>query len=214
MQKDVVLKRWEANAESWTALARAGYDVYRDALKTLAFLTFLRTVTGLKGLDIGCGEAENTRTLARQGAVMSGVDFEPTFIHHAHAAEQDAPLNIEFHLADCKDFPCAPASFDFVAAFTLLMDFDDPEWALGEAYRVLKPSGFLQFSILHACFTATGSQKVFNENGDMIGRSSGKYFTSSAGEEQSRTFGVAPEDIQAQHAKFIIHGFTARFLAG
>ena len=68
MPEDVVLKRWEANAESWTALARAGYDVYRDAFKTLAFLTFLPTVTGLKGLDIGCGEANNTRTLARQGA--------------------------------------------------------------------------------------------------------------------------------------------------
>ena len=98
MPEDVVLKRWEANAESWTALARAGYDVYRDALNTPAFLAFLPTVTGLKGLDIGCGEAENTRTLARQGAVMSGVHFAPTFIHYAHADEQDAPLNIEMRL--------------------------------------------------------------------------------------------------------------------
>ena len=88
--ENVVLKRWEANAESWTALARAGYDVYRDALKTSAFLTFLPTVTGLKGLDIGCGEAENIRTLARQGTVMSGFDFAPTFIHHAQAAKQDS----------------------------------------------------------------------------------------------------------------------------
>ena len=148
-------------------------------------LAFLPTVTGVKGLDTGCGEAENTRTLARQGAVMSGVHFAPTFIHYAHAAEQDAPLNIEFHLADCKDLPCAPASFDFVAAFMSLMDVDDPEWALGEAYRMLKPGGFLQFSILHSCFTAIGSQEVFNENVDKIGRSSGKYFTSFAGEEQS-----------------------------
>ena len=209
MSEDVVLKHWEANAERWTALARASYDVYHDVLNTPAFLAFLPTVTGLKGLDIGCGEAENTRALARQGAVISGVDFAPTFIYRARATKKDAPLNIEFHLADCKDLPCAPAFLDFVAAFTLLMDVDDPEWALGDAYRVLKPGGFLQFSILHACFTAIGSQKVFNENGDMIGRSSGKYFTSSAGEEQSWTFGVAPEDIKAQHAKFIIHGFTA-----
>ena len=37
MQKDVVLKRWEANAESWTALAWASYDVYREVLNTPAF---------------------------------------------------------------------------------------------------------------------------------------------------------------------------------
>ena len=90
MPEDVVLKRWEENAKSWTALARAGYDVYRGALNTPAFLASLPTVTSLNGLDIGCGEAENTRTLARQGAVMSGVDFVPTFIHHAQAAKQDS----------------------------------------------------------------------------------------------------------------------------
>ena len=32
---------WEANAEAWTRLARAGYDVYRDALNTPAFLEML-----------------------------------------------------------------------------------------------------------------------------------------------------------------------------
>jgi ubiquinone/menaquinone biosynthesis C-methylase UbiE len=39
------------------------------------------------------------------------------------------------------------------------MDVDDLDRALDEAYRVLKPGGFLQFSILHPCFTAIGSQK-------------------------------------------------------
>jgi len=60
---------------------------------------------------------------------------------------------------------------------------------------------------LHPCFTAIGSQKICDENGDPIGRSSGKYFTSCAGEEQSWTFGAAPDDIKARHAKFI----TPRF---
>src|SRR5919206_92469 len=32
---------WEANAETWTRHARAGYDIYRDALNTPAFLSIL-----------------------------------------------------------------------------------------------------------------------------------------------------------------------------
>ena len=211
MADNLVLKRWEENAKSWTVLVRAEYDVYRDVLNTPAFLIFLPAIVGLKGLDIGYGEAGNTKVLARKGATMFGIDFAPTFIRHAREAEQHTPLNIEFHLADCKELPFAQASFDFAVAFMSLMDVDDLDWvldrALDEAYRVLKPGGVLQFSILHPCFTAIGSQKVCDENGDLIGRSSGKYFTSCAGEEQSWTFGAAPDDIKARHAKFIIPRF-------
>ena len=32
-----ILQHWEENAESWTVLTRAGYDLYRDVLNTPAF---------------------------------------------------------------------------------------------------------------------------------------------------------------------------------
>ena len=38
---------WEANAETWTRHSRAGYDIYRDALNTPAFLEMLPPVAGL-----------------------------------------------------------------------------------------------------------------------------------------------------------------------
>jgi len=78
---------WEANAEAWTQHSRAGYDVYRDALNTPAFLTMLPPVSGLLGLDIGCGEGSNTRELVRLGASMHAVDVAPTFILHAPRRE-------------------------------------------------------------------------------------------------------------------------------
>ena len=36
---------WNANAETWTKLARAGYDVYRDHLNTPAFLVPMSIIT-------------------------------------------------------------------------------------------------------------------------------------------------------------------------
>ena len=37
---------WESNARAWTALSREGWDVYRDALNTPAFLALLPAIGG------------------------------------------------------------------------------------------------------------------------------------------------------------------------
>ena len=87
---------WNENAEAWTALARAGYDVYRDYLNTPGFLAMLPEVRGLAGMDIGCGEGHNTRLLAKRGAHMTAVDIAPTFLRHASARERQQPLGIRY----------------------------------------------------------------------------------------------------------------------
>lgn len=65
MDHKEVGRLWNGNADAWTKLARAGYDVYRDAFNTPAFFEMLPDVRGLTGLDIGCGERHNTRLLAK-----------------------------------------------------------------------------------------------------------------------------------------------------
>src|SRR5438128_9689914 len=94
---------WNESAESWTKLARAGYDIYRDYLNTPAFFAMLPNVEGLAGLDIGCGEGHNTRLLAKRGARMMAIDIAEVFITHAQEAEQENPdksgLNIDYATA-------------------------------------------------------------------------------------------------------------------
>lgn len=143
---------WERNAETWTRHVRAGYDIYRDALNSPTFLDTLPWIAGRRGLDMGCGEGANTRHLARRGARMDGIDIAPTFIRHAREAESAEPLGIAYSVADGTSLPFADSSFDFVTAFMSLMDMPDTDAVLAEAWRVVRPGGFLQFSILHPCF--------------------------------------------------------------
>ena len=83
MDHEEVGRHWDENAEAWTRLARAGYDVYRDELNTPAFLEMLPDVDGLSGLDVGCGEGHNTRLVLERGARMTGIDIAENFVRHA-----------------------------------------------------------------------------------------------------------------------------------
>jgi len=165
MKSAEVAEMWEANAETWTRHARAGYDIYRDALNTPAFLAMLPPISGLRGLDVGCGEGSNTRALARLGAKMCAIDIAPTFIRYARATEISDPLGIVYQVADALSLPFTDASFDFVSAFMSMMDVPDQGRALREVHRVLHPGGFLQFSILHPCFAPPHRRVLRNTNG-------------------------------------------------
>lgn len=177
---------WEANADVWTHCVRDGYDVYRDHLNSPAFFALLPPVAGFAGLDIGCGEGENTRALARRGARMTAIDVAPTFVAHAGAREADEPLGIVYRHADAMALPFAGASFDFATAFMSLMDVADVWQALRETHRVLKPGGFLQFSILHPCFVPAHRRVLRGEDGLCYAIEIGGYSESGSGVEEWR----------------------------
>ncbi len=198
---------WEANAETWTRHVRAGYDVYRDALNTPAFLAFLPPVRGLSGLDIGCGEGENTRQLARLGARMQAIDIAPTFIRHASASETAAPLGITYRHACATALPFPDATFDFATAFMSMMDIAGPQVALVQAYRVLKPDGFFQFSILHPCFVPPYRRNIRDDSGEVLAVEVSRYFQATDGAIESWHFSAAPAEERAKVEPFHVPRF-------
>src|SRR5712692_7909357 len=133
MEHKEVGRYWNESAESWTKLARAGYDVYRDYLNTPAFFAMLPNVERLAGLDIGCGEGHNTRLLANRGARMTAIDIADVFIAHAQAAEKETPLGIDYQVASAVALPFADATFDFATAFMSLMDVPETVRVLAES---------------------------------------------------------------------------------
>ena len=194
---------WEANAETWTRHARAGLDVYRDQVNTPAFLAALPPIAGLHGLDIGCGEGGNTRELARRGARMTALDMSPTFLRHAREAEKAEPLGVEHVLADAVSMPFADGAFDFATAFMSLMDMPEQAPALAEADRVLRPGGFLQFSVLHPCFVPP-HRRVLREADGVTVRAVevGGYFDDIDGRVDRWWFGPVPAEERARVPPF------------
>lgn len=202
MDDSAVRECWEANAEGWTVLARKGYDRCRDLFNTPTFLKLLPDVNGLRGLDIGCGEGHNTRLVAGRGAAMTGIDFAPTFIRYAREAEAAAPLGIVYHEASAAALPFPDAAFDFATAFMSLMDIADQESAFREAFRVIRPGGFLQFSITHPCFQTPKWGWVRDESGRKVAITVGDYFRAPGCRVDEWIFGAAPKELKERYPKF------------
>ncbi|HEY9677535.1 MAG TPA: class I SAM-dependent methyltransferase [Drouetiella sp.] len=199
-------KYWNGNAEAWTQLARKGRDVTRDNLNTPAFLAMLPNVQGLCGLDMGCGEANNTRLVAERGANMSGIDVSEVFIKHAIDHEKSQPLGIKFKHGSAAKLPYEDEQFDFVMATMFLMDVPEPNRCIAEAYRVLKHGGFFQFSIVHPCFQ-TRRWKWVVEEGEKIGVVCGDYYSGEQGRVEEWTFTQSTDGEKNQYEKFKVPTF-------
>ena len=205
--KDVA-RHWNSNAAGWIALSSAGYDIYRDKLNTPAFVAMLPALKGLTGVDLGCGEGHNTRLLASLGANVTGVDIADALISHAQHVEHQSPQGIHYQIASASNLPFAAHAFDFVTATMSLMDMADPVSALAESYRVLKPAGFLQFSISHPCFDTPHRRNLRNDQNLTYAIEVGDYFTRGAGRVDEWTFGAAPPEVKMRHPAFRVPRFT------
>jgi len=188
---DEVRRCWEGNAPVWTRLSRAGFDVCRDGQNTPAFFGMLPDVRGLDGIDIGCVEGHNTRLLAAHGARVTAVDFAFEFVRAAAAEQRDG---IRYAVADALRLPFADGSFDFATAFMSLMDVAGAERVLPESARVLRPGGFLQFSILHPCLSPLQRRVVRDSSGAPVAVEVARYFERADGELERWIFSAAPAE--------------------
>ena len=108
--------------------------------------------SGMKVLDIGPGNGTYTVAAAKQvgptGKVMA-IDIEPRMIARVCKKANDFNVqNVEARVADVYKMPFVDNSFDAITMIAVLGEIPEPQRALTECYRVLKPGGILANSEL------------------------------------------------------------------
>ena len=109
-----------------------------------AYLSDVPFPSGARVVEIGCGPGPVARALAARSGVAEvvGVDPSPIFVERARESGRDLP-KLTFLEGDARALPLDDASFDAAVFHTVLCHVPQPELAVAEARRVLRPGGWL-----------------------------------------------------------------------
>lgn len=141
----------EPSAMNWGATPAAVPRMYQEYLVPGMFEALTTRVEsrlaispGLRVLDVACGTGVLSRTLARAGAEVTGLDLTPPML----AIAREYSPEIEFVEASADAIPFGDDSFDAATCQQGLQFFPNRQLALTQIRRVVKPGG----TVVIACW--------------------------------------------------------------
>jgi SAM-dependent methyltransferase len=118
-----------------------------------ALIDELGPVSGLRVLDLGCGDAEVGRVLLDAGCVSYiGIDGSEKMVQAARAALVGSVGEVA--RCDIEEFSAPLASFDLVVSRMALHYVEDLGRVLRVCHACLAPSGRIVFTVVHPVITS------------------------------------------------------------
>lgn len=147
--KEDLARCYDAAARDWQRITRR-YGLraaYQRSLKASGVAAALDQI-GSKAEVLDCGVGSGALAIALSGIVadrpnIHGIDLSSAMLDVAAVEMRHAGLRPYLRQADILAMPYADASFDLVMAAHVIEHLPDPQLALKEMMRVLKPGGML-----------------------------------------------------------------------
>ena len=107
-------------------------------------------------LDVGCGGGILAEAMAREGAVVTGIDLSEKPLGVARLHQLESGVAVDYRLIAAEAFAAqVPASFDVVTCMELLEHVPDPASTVAACARLVKPGGLV------ACATINRNAKAY-----------------------------------------------------
>ena len=110
-------------------------------------LNSLKLPPNARVIDVGCGYGFNTLELAKRGWDVVGIDKDSERLSVAQDLAEIEGRHIDFRKGNLYRLPFEDNQFDLCLFFEVIEHLRDPQRALSEISRVLRPQGMLILSI-------------------------------------------------------------------
>lgn len=127
---------WDLYAPIYERAMRADAKLYEFMYERIPTV-----IRDMEVLEIATGPGLLAKHVAHAAKKMIATDYSDGMI--AQARKGDCPQNLTFEIADAMNLPYADNSFDAVLISNALHIVPDPDRALDEIERVLRPGGLL-----------------------------------------------------------------------
>lgn len=144
---------WEINARWWQETFTEGADAEYE--EQILPLVAERLAGSTSVLDVGCGEGQISRMVARLPGVVRVVGVDPTWGQLTVAAERGG--HVALGRAEAARLPFVAGSFDAAVACLVFEHITAFEQAIAEVARVLRPGGRFLFLLNHPLLQTPGS---------------------------------------------------------
>ena len=139
--KDIIKQTWDRSSETYDSMP--GHGIQSEWEKE-AWKSLLNRALGdklLDVLDVGCGTGALSLILSEMGHNVTGIDLSEGMLGKAKEKVKGQNFRAEFRLGDAENLSFENESFDAVINRNLFWMLLDPERAVFEWKRVLKPGG-------------------------------------------------------------------------
>jgi 2-polyprenyl-6-hydroxyphenyl methylase/3-demethylubiquinone-9 3-methyltransferase len=107
-------------------------------------------LAGKKVIDIGCGGGVLSESMARKGAVVTGIDLSEKALKVADLHSLESGVAVRYQHISAEDMALAePGQYDVVTCMEMLEHVPDPASIVRAAATLVKPGGHLFFSTLN-----------------------------------------------------------------
>ena len=128
------------------------YDKLREMNEPVLFATSLHEYdrfSGMRVLEVGCGNGYTLGKYAQAGAEVYGIDVTEAAVDISRKRFEYQKLRGEFIVGNAEELPYGNNFFDCVCSMGVLHHVPHTEQAVDEMHRCLKPGGRLIIMVYH-----------------------------------------------------------------